>query len=495
VSLPVPESTSNVINRAKKLLFRKPYLFSNIFAIPKAKTPIVKFIHKPTQINCDLSFKNALGVNNSALIKFYLSLDPRLKPFLTVIKYWAKKNDLSGQGRLSNYALMMIALFYVQQLKDPIIPTVASLQEGVDNKVIIDGWECSINTNILPQNSNGMSVPELLCGFFKFVSNFNYQMNVMCPLVGTCISKSVFQTPEELPEAMLRYKEYMSTCGSDAVGLKVDCDVCVQDAFELRHNLTAGMSSKVLERFKKYCEAAAGACDKELLSTDSSAPTFLKKLFDESTKPIELPPCHITIPLDKYLTCKLPQNIDLSQHESSANAEDELRKELYESVLKFLIEIFEDVMKFEIEVEEFERSSKIQKLERQSDIGQNVLSCEEVKLIYCSGYFRMWEGRKNASKKVNFPVNMVTIMREKIISDFLYETFKRQASTCDPILTFCCSFQQKKEPTRVILELSDKKSNKGDFKALTGFLQGRLPVWIERCVTWQRSEQMIKKVV
>jgi hypothetical protein len=494
VSLHVPESTSNVINRAKKLLHRKPYLFSNVFAIPKAKTPIVKFIHKPTQINCDLSFKNALGVNNSALIKFYLCLDPRLKPFLTVIKYWAKKNDLSGHGRLSNYALIMIALFYAQQLKDAIIPTVATLQESVDNKVIIDGWECSINTNILPQNSNRMSVPELLCGFFKFVSNFNYQMNVMCPLVGTTIPKSMFQKPEELPEAMNRYKEYMSTCGLNAVGLKVDCDVCVQDAFELRHNLTAGMSSKVLEKFKKYCEAAARACDEELLSTDSSAPTFLKKLFDESTKPVELPSCHITIPLDKYLTCKLLQNTDLSQHESSANTEDELRKGLYESVLKFLIEIFEDVMKFEIQVEEFERSSKIQKLERQSDIGQNAFSFEEVKLIYCSGYFRMWEGRRNASKKVNFPENMVTIMREKIISDFLFEAFKHQASTCNPILTFDCIFRQKEEPTRVMLELSDKRSNKGDFKVLAGFLQGRLPVWIERCMTWQQSEQMAKKL-
>jgi hypothetical protein len=152
-------------------------------------------------------------------------------------------------------------------------------------------------------------------------------------------------------------------------------------------------------------------------------------------------------------------------------------------------------MKFEIQVEECERNSKIQKLEGQSDIGENVLSCEEEKVIHCSGYYRMWEGRRNAHKKVKFPENMVTIMREKIISDFLFETFKQQASTCDPITTFRCIFQPKKEPTRVILELSDKRSCKGDFKVLTGFLHGRLPVWIERCMTWQYNEQVAKKQV
>jgi hypothetical protein len=490
VSIHVPESPSSVINHAKKLLYHWPHLFSNVFAIPKAKTPIVKFIHKPTQISCDLSFKNALGVNNSALIKFYLSLDPRLKPFLTIIKYWAKKNDLSGHGRLSNYALIMIGLFYVQQLKDPIIPTVATLQEGVDNKVIIDGWECSINTNFLTQNSNRMSVPELLCGFFKFVSDFDFRTNVMCPLQGTSMPKSVFRTPQELPEVMNRYKEYMS-CGSDAVGLKMDCDVCVQDPFELRHNLTAGMSAKALENFKKYCEAATKACDEKLLSANLAASTFLKTLFSESAKPLLLPLCQIKIPLAKYLTCKLPQNIDLKQHECSGNTEDELRKGLYESVLKFLIEIFEDVMKFEIQVEELERSSKVQKLEGQSDIGKNVFHCE--KLIYCSGYFRMWEGRRNAFKKVIFPENMAQIMKEKIISDFLFETFKQQASTRNPVTTFCCNFRPIKEPAQVILELSDKSSYKSDFKVLTGFLHGRLPVWIERCMMLQHNEQMAKK--
>jgi DNA polymerase sigma len=485
VSTPVSESSDGV-NRAKRLLQRRRNIFTSVFAIPKAKTPIVKFIHKPTGISCDLSFKNALGVNNSALIRLYLSMDPRLQPYLIIIKYWAKKNDLSGHGKVSNYALVMLALFYVQQLEDPIIPAIATLQEGVHSKVIIAGWDCSINTSISAQTSNTMSVPELLCGFFKFYSIFDYGMKVICPLTGTSLPKLMFQTPEKLPEAMHQYKEYVSSSGSDIVRLKVECDMCVQDPFELRRNITAGMSSKALDNFKKYCEVAAQACDEEL-ATDSGAPTFLKRLFHERIKYLDLS-SHITIPLGKYLTSVLPESY-YTQQEGSANIEDELRERWYKSVLKFLIEIFEDVMKFNVEVEEPERNSKIQKMEGQSDVS------DQVKVIHCAGYCRVWEGRKAASKKVSFPENMVTLTKEKIISDFLAARYKEQPSTCNTVTTFQCLFHPEQQPTRVILELYDKKSDKGCFKALVGFLHGRLPVWIEKCLMEQYNEQVVKKGV
>jgi hypothetical protein len=485
VSTPVSES-SDYINHAKRILLHRRNLFASVFAIPKAKTPIVKFIHKPTGISCDLSIKNSLGVNNSALIKLYLSTDPRLLPFLTIIKYWAKKNELSGHGKISNYALVMVALFYVQQLEDPIVPAVTALQEGVNSKVIIAGWDCSINTAVSSQTSNTVSVPELLCGFFKFCSLFDYGMKVMCPLTGTSVPKLMFQTPEELPEAMHRYKEYVSSSGSGILGLKVDCDMCVQDPFELRHNLTAGMSSKALDNFKKYCEAAAQVCEEEL-STDSGPSTFLKRLFDESSKPLDCP-SHITIPLGKYLTYILPEN-GSTQQDGSANTENELRKSWYKLVLKFLIEIFEEVMKFCVEIEESEHGCKVQKLEGLSDVS------EQVKVIHCAGYCRVWEGRKAASKQVSFPENVVTLTKERLISDFMVARYEQQSSTCNPVTTFQCLFHPEQQPTRVVLKLYDKKSDKGIFKTLAGFLHGNLPVWIEKCLIMQHNEQVVKKEV
>jgi hypothetical protein len=488
-SAPVSELPSVTVNYARKLLNRNPHLYGTVIAIPKAKTPIVKFIHKPTEISCDLSFRSTLGNYNSALIRFYLSMDPRLRPFLITIKYWARKNDLSGHGKISNYALVMIALFYLQQLEHPIIPTVVTLQEGMNEKLIIDGWECSFNTSISLPNSNTMSVPELLRGFFKFFSHFDYGMKVICPLIGTSLLKALFQTPEALPEAMHRYKEYMSRSGSDVLGLKVDCEVCVQDPFELRHNLTAAMSSKALENFKKCCEAAAKVCDEELLSADAKAPTFLRKLLDESIKTSEVS-CQITILIGKYVIHMLPENMGSGQQESSGNTENELRNRWYKSVLEILIRIFEDVMKFNVHVEESEHSSKMQKQEGQSDIHE-ILSFAGVKVIHCCGYHRVWEGRKSASRKLKFPGDMAAITRERIISDFLCETLKQRASEGDPVVTFCCIFQPKQEPTQVILELCDKKSLKYAFRDLSAFLRAHLPVWIERYMKSLQNEQQV----
>lgn len=493
VGASIPESQIIGVNRMKKFLQWNSDLYSNIFAIPKAKTPIVKFFHKPTKISCDLSFKNALGVSNSALIRFYLSVDPRIKPFLIVIKYWAGRNDLSGNGKISSYALAMIALFYLQQLEHPVIPTIAALQEGVNEKLIIDGWECSINTNISAPNNNTMSVPELLCGFFKFCSKFGYGLNVMCPLTGTSIPKSSFQTPEALPEAMHRYKDYMSNSDSDTVGLKVDSVICIQDPFELRHNIAAGMSPKALENFKKCCGSAALAYDK-LSSVDAKTPGFLKKLLRQRTISSEFL-CHITIKLDNYLVHKLPENVDSRQHESTLNAGNELRKRWFKSVLEILIQIFKDVMKFDVHIEESEHSnSKIQKLDGQSNISE-ASNNVGVKVIRCCGYYQLWVGRRSVYKKLRFPEKLGKIARERMVSEYLYERLKRQASKRDSLVSFCCVFKPKQEPTQVLIELSDIKSHKKNFKVLSAFLQERLPAWIGKCMMYQQNEQQVDEKV
>ena len=56
------------VKKARNVL-HKSHLFSNVFAITKAKTPIVKCVHFPTKVNCDINFKNLLGICNTFLIK------------------------------------------------------------------------------------------------------------------------------------------------------------------------------------------------------------------------------------------------------------------------------------------------------------------------------------------------------------------------------------------------------------------------------------------
>jgi hypothetical protein len=146
-------------------------------------------------------------------------------------------------------------------------------------------------------------------------------------------------------------------------------------------------------------------------------------------------------------------------------------------------------MKFKVDCEEPERSSKIQKLEGCSDVSDGM------QVLHCSGYYRVWEGRKAAARELSIPENVVAIARERIISDFIVARYNEQSSSCNPVTTFECLFHPEQQPTRVSIELFDKKSDKGCFKALVGLLHGRLPVWIEKCLMSHRDEQAVKKEV
>ena len=42
---------------------------SDINCVPRARVPIISFLHKPTSLHCDVSFKNGLSCQNTKLIK------------------------------------------------------------------------------------------------------------------------------------------------------------------------------------------------------------------------------------------------------------------------------------------------------------------------------------------------------------------------------------------------------------------------------------------
>ncbi|XP_063828951.1 uncharacterized protein LOC135078283 [Ostrinia nubilalis] len=130
----------NFVQRAKRILQMYPDVFSEILSIPRANTPIVKFFHVPTETNCDLTFKTPLGAQNSKLVAFLLHADPRLIPMAVVIKYWAKVHEFSGTGKLTNYALTMLMVFYLQQPPRALLPPARWLQRDPQRDRLVDGW-------------------------------------------------------------------------------------------------------------------------------------------------------------------------------------------------------------------------------------------------------------------------------------------------------------------------------------------------------------------
>lgn len=62
------ESQTNIVRQVTKLLRKHPD-FEDINPIPQARTPIIQVFHKITQIDCDLSFRHGLSVENTEYLR------------------------------------------------------------------------------------------------------------------------------------------------------------------------------------------------------------------------------------------------------------------------------------------------------------------------------------------------------------------------------------------------------------------------------------------
>nr|CAD7585501.1 unnamed protein product [Timema genevievae] len=445
-----------MVKTARKQLQGHPYLFRCVLAIPKAKVPLVKFFHRPTEMNCDLSFRNALGVQNSILIRFYLSLDPRIKPLLFILKYWSQKNDLSGSGKLTNYALAMMILFYFQQLDDPIIPSVFDLQNLCQNKRYIDGWECSFteDTSKLKPISNLSSIPELLHGFFKYYGHFDFGFKVICPLLGHTVRKSAFEKLDELPSEMNKLKEKIQ-CDAE-LGLKVDSPICIQDPFELNRNLTSGTSLKIAENFKNFCLACEKLCNDSLLNDEFHSDKLLNKIFEESSQTVlrmNKDMTQIVISPTSHIPNDLLEKSSIADGTSSENVWVSL---VYDTILR----IFKNVLRLEVIKSEHDKNScKIPKIELVSDVSKREPKVEAdaqsaKSVISCTGYYTLWEGRKSARKRIPKPENfekMSLFEREELISQFILDkSYKGYEVSAHPkVIEFNCKFHPSEDPTQL----------------------------------------------
>ncbi|KAG0249972.1 hypothetical protein BG011_008770 [Mortierella polycephala] len=89
----------------------------NVIAVPDAMVPIVKFRDPTSRLECDLSTGNNLGVVNSELIRIYILIDERVKPFLYMIKAICKAQGINNarSGYLSSYAITWMGIVFLQQ--------------------------------------------------------------------------------------------------------------------------------------------------------------------------------------------------------------------------------------------------------------------------------------------------------------------------------------------------------------------------------------------
>ncbi|CAG9788444.1 unnamed protein product [Diatraea saccharalis] len=249
----------NYVNKAKRLLELHPKVFAEILSIPRANTPIVKFFHIPTGTDCDLTFKTPLGAQNSKLIAVLLHSDPRLVPLAVAVKYWARAHELSGTGKLTNYALTLLLVFYLQQPPLRALPPVCDLQRDRARDLVVDSWNAGFDPDALAARPRAppASLLDLLGGFFRFYAQFDFDECAVCPYVGLPLRKEAFRDAGLLPP------EYETYGGNVARGvappLRCGTPLVVQDPFEQCHNVASAVSARHAALLRAHFRFAADA--------------------------------------------------------------------------------------------------------------------------------------------------------------------------------------------------------------------------------------------
>lgn len=167
---------------------------------------------------------------------------------MMLIGYLGKKFTLIGVNKFSRYSVNLLIIFYLQNLRSPILPPLCQIVYGAPGRT----WPFAFNENtLLLKNSNDQPLAELFIGFFEFFVDFPFSKHVISTYLGGKIAQEDMDKEETL-DKMTYYKNFIEK-GGDKIVYR---SICVQDPLELSHNTTKGITEKVLSQFKFICTNA-----------------------------------------------------------------------------------------------------------------------------------------------------------------------------------------------------------------------------------------------
>lgn len=180
--------------------------FSQLEPILGARVPIIKYYDNYLQLDVDLSMSAVLvenhfyykillinqmqiktiffsrsGIYMSELFYFFGEIDHRVRPLVFCIRYWAKHarviQSYPAQS-LSNFGLTCLIIFFLQQLKRPILPSIDYVQAIFDRNGTLNGYSTG-HKDFKFKTENTDTIATLLRDFFKYYAEFDYVTNGM----------------------------------------------------------------------------------------------------------------------------------------------------------------------------------------------------------------------------------------------------------------------------------------------------------------------------
>ncbi|XP_066253921.1 speckle targeted PIP5K1A-regulated poly(A) polymerase-like [Euwallacea similis] len=428
--------------------------FANCFIITTAKVPLIKCIHRETQIKCDININNILAVCNSKLIHYYMSIDLKVKQVMIVLKYWAKCHKVTGPNHLfNNYSLTMMFIFFLQQ--NPYnFPSVLSLQETQSRQYQYGkfNWNGQFvpNYNFVSECLFWKSILEVLEGFFDFYSQFSYQTKIICPYLGKSLAMTYFAEPQSLPPTYSGYKAFLALEKNDKFALKVNNCICVQDPFEHCRNTTGSITITTLEKFVLLCKLGKTICANRenvlfnLLT--QQPPNFNKQVHTYREDFYE-------ITIRKYLCINKSPN------------------DWFQFVVEFTTMALREFLLITV-TQVFNETTGKDSPTNESN-AKNLVFTGTVNV-------NMWYARRSTAKQLNLTNNNTTLVKREIaITNHLKQS---QASLLDTTDVFSFKLTIREKNDQVVIQVEKVTAQKKSFKTFGQFLKGNLPLWFDHYV-------------
>nr|CAB3267383.1 terminal uridylyltransferase 4 [Phallusia mammillata] len=172
-------------NRLAKQLRQDP-CFNKIMWIPHCRVPILRCVHISTQRELDITFDNGVVARNTRLLAHYAAIDCRCQILGFAMKLLTKMAGIANSQHnfLSSYAYTLMVIYYLQQLKDPVLPQLQKIGQcgsilcGVHETWFYDGEL----EGVWPEMGvNKQSVGELWLGLLYFYAyEFDYNSHSVC---------------------------------------------------------------------------------------------------------------------------------------------------------------------------------------------------------------------------------------------------------------------------------------------------------------------------
>lgn len=188
-----------------------------------------------------------------------------------------KVHNLIGSSCITSYAALWLLIFYLQQLKEPLLPPIDVFQRLIPS-FYIGGINLAFNYAMPNLLRNNQRISELLMGFFEFYATFDFEQLFICPLFGRAFPQANYE--KLFPIYFTRYRALLTLLPTLSP-MQFNKPICIQDPFEITHTIPGKVSTAYYQIFRAALGNAARICRGKLTSNGESTGLLLA-LFDSS---------------------------------------------------------------------------------------------------------------------------------------------------------------------------------------------------------------------